>query len=91
MQVTEAHLHVISFQPPPPQPTVYDFPIKRILLTRDQKERSVKGTLRNIQKGTPHPFTGSQHSFALIFCSCSGILGIDAAVDVVTMRPGGHC
>lgn len=29
-------------QPPPPQPKVYDFPIKRILLTRDPKDRSIK-------------------------------------------------
>ncbi len=42
---------LILFQPPPPQPPVYDFPIKRILLTRDPKDRSVKGTLRQPQKG----------------------------------------
>ncbi|XP_062612392.1 uncharacterized protein LOC134274153 [Saccostrea cucullata] len=29
-------------QPPRPQPKVYDFPIKRILLTRDPKDRSIK-------------------------------------------------
>ncbi|KAJ8301350.1 hypothetical protein KUTeg_020337, partial [Tegillarca granosa] len=30
-------------QPPPPRPKRYEFPTKRILLTRDPKDRSVKG------------------------------------------------
>jgi hypothetical protein len=42
----ELQVKMSMLQPPPPEPTRYGFPVKRILVTRDPKDRSVAGKYR---------------------------------------------